>query len=570
MAQPLFCDNIGNNTNDATCCVVDQQNSKICQENFNRAILPFSGGCPTGDCLKDCSNTTLIYQSLLQDNPSGPGNGQGPIRRYQTCANVPNVAGYLSQGVLGENITTYIGKNVSADATPAQLQGVTKAVTECLTATCSNARNPKDCQGTCAPVKLLINGTMPNVQGLSDCLDSLCLKRWDNLPFADPDIVGIGVFSSYIAQCMLVVFLWFGLWAFHHLKPRIRKKKETRNNRKAQRHEGIPGNPSKNDEHDNLDQEYLSSKLPEKEEEPSSHQELFEKCIVDFHKTQCYFSATIQIAALTYGIFGDTNFLITFMLLPLATNGVLPVIFTYYLMVYRTGKATLDTTLLTTTCWLLSTIVYWVLYSSIIPINSNITNDEKRYRAYQQFVYKLSALDECGGYSALAVCPVNDRTGLFEDELIKASNRLRILTPIIWSFATLCLLYTLVIKTAAWLTHRDEGKDAENGDAPFHPAKQDGKADIGAGRIVDHILHGKSKKLMVPYCVSTLCFLAGIGMQLSLLSIGTSLKMMDRKDWGFGQIIAVTIWVPPLVEWIYSALKKIVTQKKENKNEKRR
>ncbi|KAJ4359619.1 uncharacterized protein N0V89_000174 [Didymosphaeria variabile] len=480
MAQPLFCDNIGNNTNDATCCVVDKQNSTICQENFNRAILPFSGGCPTGDCLKDCSNTTLIYQSLLQDDPSGPGNGQGPIRRYQTCANVPNVASYLSQGVLSENITTYIGKNVSANATPDQLQGVTKAVTECLTATCSNARNPTDCQGKCAPVKLLVNGTIPN------------------------------------------------------------KRKEKRNKRKAQQLEGRPDDPSKQDERDNRDLKYSDSKLPRNEKEPPSHQELFEKCIVDFHKTQCYFSATIQVAALTYGIFGDTNFLITFMLLPLATNGVLPVVFTYYLMVYRTGKATLDTTLLTTICWLLSSVVYWVLYSSIIHINNNITSDEKRYRAYQQFIYKLSALDECGGYSALAVCPVNDRTGLFEDELVKASNRLRALTPIIWSFATLCLLYTLAVKTAAWLTHRDEAKDAENGDAPSDRAKEDDGAVMGrAGRIVDHILHGKSKTLIIPYYVSTLCFLAGIGMQLSLLSIVTENEDMQLYE---------VRWPPPPYE----------------------
>jgi hypothetical protein len=46
----------------------------------------------------------------------------------------------------------------------------------------------------------------------------------------------------------------------------------------------------------------------------------FENFLKEFHITQCYFSSTIQIAALTYGI-TNTNMLVRFMLIPLATNG---------------------------------------------------------------------------------------------------------------------------------------------------------------------------------------------------------------------------------------------------------
>jgi hypothetical protein len=53
------------------------------------------------------------------------------------------------------------------------------------------------------------------------------------------------------------------------------------------------------------------------------------------------------------------------------------------------------------------------------------------------------------------------------------------------------------------------------------------------------------------YVLVTMCFLAGIGMQLSLLSIATSLDMMDRKDWSFGQVVAITIWIPPLLAYLY-------------------
>lgn len=45
--------------------------------------------------------------------------------------------------------------------------------------------------------------------------------------------------------------------------------------------------------------------------------------------------------------------------------------------------------------------------------------------------------------------------------------------------------------------------------------------------------------------------LACLGMQLSLLAIGKSLNMMNPYDWSFGQIIAITVWTPPIMEYAY-------------------
>ncbi|KAJ4295620.1 hypothetical protein N0V90_007633 [Kalmusia sp. IMI 367209] len=401
----------------------------------------------SGDCLKDCSNVTNIYQSIAQVDPYD-GNGQGPIRRYLTCANVPNMAGYLSQKVIGDNITSIIANNISTEATDDQLKKVTFAVTECLTSTCRNARHKAECRDKCSPVNLLINNTTPDVQGLNNCLNSLCTGGYDALPYADADVVGIGVFTSYIMQCMLVVILWFGLSGFQVYKLRRQKNQNLQKERMTEKSEATA----------------VKKRTPSMLTELTTHEEIFEKCIVEFHKAQCYFSATIQIASLSYGIF-ETDMLITFMLTPLATNGVLPVVFTY-LLLFRCGKATFDATLLTAGCWLLASLVYWILYSSIIPINQDITSDVQRYRAYQQFMYKLSALEACGGYSALAVCPNNFNLG--KKEIFDASHNLRILTPIIWSFATVCLLVTLAGKMTKWMRRRDSNRfkksDADNGE----------------------------------------------------------------------------------------------------------
>ena len=50
---------------------------------------------------------------------------------------------------------------------------------------------------------------------------------------------------------------------------------------------------------------------------------------------------------------------------------------------------------------------------------------------------------------------------------------------------------------------------------------------------------------------TTIIFLAAIGMQLNVLSISTELNMINPGGWTFGQIVAVTVWIPPLLEYIY-------------------
>lgn len=326
-------------------------------------------------------------------------------------------------------------------------------------------------------------------------------------------------------QCIFVVLLCFGLLGFEFYNRRDASASLTseRMTDKAQ-----------------AEQEDKEASTPQ--EGKPRHQDNFELFLVDFHKAQCYFSATIQIAALSYGIF-ETDMLVTFMLTPLATNGVLPIIFAYT-MLFHYGRSTLDVTLLTLVCWVLSSIVYWILYSHIIPINSQIRGDNRRYRAYQQFFYKLTALDACGGYSALAVCPDNFHLG--REDILRKSTNLRVLTPIIWSFSTMCLLAVLFSK------YMKARRDRANTHPPLPNSEQSA---ITSNERSRPSVSGSNLQSSLIYWLTILCFLAGIGMQLSLLSIGTSLNMMDRTNWSFGQIVAVTIWVQPLLHYFYEEFK---------------
>ncbi|RMZ74660.1 hypothetical protein GMOD_00003729 [Pyrenophora seminiperda CCB06] len=332
-------------------------------------------------------------------------------------------------------------------------------------------------------------------------------------------------------QCVVVVILWFCVTALN--PPRLRKKKRTSAEIEEQQAQSHPVPP-------------LGTDTKEKH----AHRHNFASVLVQFHRTQCYFSATVQIASLTYGIF-STDMLNVFLLVPLATNGILPIVFTYILLL-RYHRATLDITILTTVCWILASLVYWVLYSHVIPINGEIRNQNANYSAYEQFMYKLSALEACGGYSALAVCP--DNFSLGKDEIVRASWRLRALTPVIWSFSSICLIVALgeevKRRRREWKYHTveqgTEVKDeSRHGTEPYHHKATSGH---------EHGTHSLFKNSVV-YCTVTALFSACVGMQLSLLSVSLSLKMTNVHNWTFGQIVAITVWTPPLLGYLYDEVK---------------
>jgi hypothetical protein len=161
-------------------------------------------------------------------------------------------------------------------------------------------------------------------------------------------------------QCAFVVILWF---IFTGIKIRTIFGRETT---PTQEHTSGIHEDSQDD-----------SGFVNYKEQKQTQQGMFVQFLEQFHKAQCYFSATIQIAALSYGIF-DTDMLVTFMLVPLATNGVLPVVFTLFLLYDRDTHLGADVILLTTICWILSSLVYWTLYSHVIPINSDLTGSFMR------------------------------------------------------------------------------------------------------------------------------------------------------------------------------------------------
>jgi hypothetical protein len=166
----------------------------------------------------------------------------------------------------------------------------------------------------------------------------------------------------------------------------------------------------------------------------------------------------------------------------------------------------------------LSTLVYWSLWCHFIPIADSL-DSITGFDVYQNYRFKLSALPACGEYSGLSVCPNNIKTS---EELFNVSNaslRIKYLTPLIWTYSILILLALLAYQHYQWGSKR-----GPNTDSP--------------------VWHWT-------FWVTTIVFLAGTGIQLNVLSISTELNMINPRGWSFGQIVAVMVWIPPLLEYIY-------------------
>ena len=282
-----------------------------------------------------------------------------------------------------------------------------------------------------------------------------------------------------------------------------------------------------------------------------------------------------MIASFAESIY-TTDLLVGYMLIPLAINGILPISFAYMLLVYF-WKTSVGITLLTVTVYTLASVVYWTLYAHIIPV----TSGELSYRSYEQFMYKLSAIPACGGFSALAACPrqVGLMSGPIGNGLVgtrpikEVGRKLRVLTPIIWTFSTAVLLVLLALQLRQWRVARAQrrlqssqpteeaqleeaqSREAKLSDAETHENSKAGPAvAVGSRERKGGVWSPKVWRVLFWLC--TICFFVGMGMQLSLLAVFTELQMMDPTDWGFGQIVAVTIWLPPALEYLYKLFSK--------------
>lgn len=185
------------------CCYLNDQNSTACRRIFAPTTGLLDSACLTSPetcrLYGRCRSAESLYTSAEQNNEVG--NGSLLLARYKACANFPIIASFSSRGLLDPHIDEVVQKHLRVGPNESEfeatLEETTLAVTDCLSATCSSARDNSDCYSTaCSPVKLITNNTFPNIWGINECLNNVCNAGTGALPWADADIVGVGVSSA--------------------------------------------------------------------------------------------------------------------------------------------------------------------------------------------------------------------------------------------------------------------------------------------------------------------------------------------------------------------------------------
>ncbi|KAH6845645.1 hypothetical protein B0I37DRAFT_190076 [Chaetomium sp. MPI-CAGE-AT-0009] len=140
------------------CCYLNDQNSTACKRIFVPTNGLLDSACMSSPEIcrlySRCRFAETLYTSAEQNNQVG--NGSVLLARYKACANLPIIASFSSQGLLQPHIEQVVQKHLrlgpNESAFPGSLEEITLSVTDCLSSTCSSARDNSYCYShACSP-----------------------------------------------------------------------------------------------------------------------------------------------------------------------------------------------------------------------------------------------------------------------------------------------------------------------------------------------------------------------------------------------------------------------------------
>lgn len=230
------------------------------------------------------------------------------------------------------------------------------------------------------------------------------------------------------------------------------------------------------------------------------------------------------------------------MLMPLSTNGVLPVVFTFQLLV-RYGRTSAYLSLLTGASFILSSIVFLGLYSHL-PKDMRV---DAEWSQIMQFFMRLSAMPSCGSYSAHAVC---ESMWLGSNAFRTAHRALVFLTPLIWTWSSICFFVLIGHQLRTVISENVKISQYFNSTKKLYARLLRLLGPVTSTKISSALTFDAA------FWLATSLFVACLGLQFYLFWTNLALEMINPHSWGFGQIVAITIWLPPIIEYLYLQLSK--------------
>lgn len=269
---------------------------------------------------------------------------------------------------------------------------------------------------------------------------------------------------------------------------------------------------------------------PSFEPEGSKHAETWTTAVVEFHKAQCFFAASIQTAAMVFAkdVINATNdFTSAGLLFTIATSSSIPVIFTLA-AIQQHGQKSWYLIILSLCCLVLSLATLGIS-SVLFPVNS-----PEGFKLYWSVRTDLT-FQTCGAHS------VGDlyQAWCGPEAVIPEGMRFEIITSgwnwVLWVNCAIWFLYCFTEKAittdsttrsrlARWLQ-----------------------------RMVTKISFWRTKKPLLNRIYRTLFLISwtfSFGYHLYLYSLYFQLHQITTS-WTFGQIVAITVWAPCIAELLH-------------------
>lgn len=265
----------------------------------------------------------------------------------------------------------------------------------------------------------------------------------------------------------------------------------------------------------------------------SESRALFIEAVAGFQAAQCYFSIPLAVAAYFSDPF-NLDPLNAWGLLPVSTNGFMPEIFTLMMLNYH-GSQHLYPLVLTYVSYISNSVTF-------LGVMKYLTGMQEKGKALPRPAFvSLGGIESCGGSTGLALCLQfqADSPPVF---VIQKFGQVRLLVRIaqvVWCWCTLVLLLLTYFQfQASELNGRDN--------APFN-------ARIRRSRIsVCRDWWHRTLESPAVYYAASIAFFLGLLYQATLFYSFLGLGLVDLQAWSFGQIVAISIWVPPIVDYLHS------------------
>lgn len=258
------------------------------------------------------------------------------------------------------------------------------------------------------------------------------------------------------------------------------------------------------------------------------------EAVSSFQAAQCYFSIPLAVAAFYTDPF-TLDPLNAFGLLPVSVNGFMPEIMTLMVLYYH-EKHHWYSLLLTWTSYILNSVNFWAVRGYLSLINSNTVTIKRL--AFES----LGGIDSCGGTTGLALCFQFQSESPPKFLIRKYGNAALLgikLAPAVWAWCTVCLLILTYIRV----------RKSELGKKMTATFKTTNSTSVLG------LLQRRSHSILrspLLYYIASAVFFVGLAYQGTLFVQFLKLGLVDFETWTFGQIVAITVWVPPVVDYLHS------------------